>query len=151
MGKREGEAERGEFEAKKKRSSGPLFVEFVLFTLFVCSPPMNAALFSLHPRDRLRQLRLQVPAPASQAPPALLFLCRCSIAAIRSRTMASARSLMRLGSGRSLAVSRGVRAFTTTPLQYSQKLSPTEPDVPNMRTAQRPRTSSYTFVLIGIC
>ncbi|EYE95041.1 complex I 30 kDa subunit family protein [Aspergillus ruber CBS 135680] len=52
--------------------------------------------------------------------------------------MASARSLMRLGSGRSLAVSRGVRAFTTTPLQYAEKLSPTEPDVPNMRTAQRP-------------
>lgn len=62
--------------------------------------------------------------------------------------MASARSLMRLGSGRSLAVYRGVRAFTTTPLQYAEKLSPAEPDVPNMRTAQRPRTPSYTLLFL---
>lgn len=47
---------------------------------------------------------------------------------------------MRLGSGRSLAtnVSRGTRAFATTPLQYAAKLSPAEPDVQNMRQAQRP-------------
>lgn len=37
VGKREGEAERGEFEAKKKkRSSGPLFMRFALSALFVC-------------------------------------------------------------------------------------------------------------------
>lgn len=62
--------------------------------------------------------------------------------------MASARSLMRLGSGRSLAsVSKGstsARAFTTTPLRGAVKVNPvaTDPDVPNTRQAQRPRTLS---------
>lgn len=63
--------------------------------------------------------------------------------------MASARSLMRLGSGRSLAsvskgssssASAGVRAFTTTPLRGAVKVNPvaSDPDVVNTRQAQRP-------------
>ena len=49
---------------------------------------------------------------------------------------------MRLGSGRSLAVAmrtpRASRAFSSTPLQSASKV----PEPPNMRQAQRPRTSS---------
>lgn len=63
-----------------------------------------------------------------------IVLCNCL-------TMASARSLMRLGSGRSLvSTQQGCRAFSTTPLQYAAKISPTAPDVPNLRQADRPRT-----------
>ncbi|KAJ5596326.1 NADH dehydrogenase subunit C [Penicillium hetheringtonii] len=57
--------------------------------------------------------------------------------------MASARSLMRLGSGRSVASasrSMGIRGFSSTSLQYAAKAS-TQPDMPepqNMRQAQRP-------------
>ncbi|RMJ27180.1 hypothetical protein PHISP_01949 [Aspergillus sp. HF37] len=55
--------------------------------------------------------------------------------------MASARSLMRLGSGRSLASatrsSRNCRAFSSSPLQNAPKAS-TLPEQPNTRHAQRP-------------
>ncbi|PLB55352.1 NDUFS3/30 kDa subunit of NADH-ubiquinone oxidoreductase [Aspergillus steynii IBT 23096] len=55
--------------------------------------------------------------------------------------MASARSLMRLGTGRSLASaarsSGACRAFSSTPLQAAVKEA-TATDVPNMRQAQRP-------------
>ncbi|PWY65220.1 BUD22-domain-containing protein [Aspergillus heteromorphus CBS 117.55] len=52
--------------------------------------------------------------------------------------MASARSLMRLGSGRSLP--SATRAFSSTALQQAKKAStaPITDDVPNMRHAQRP-------------
>ncbi|KAL7658166.1 putative NADH-ubiquinone oxidoreductase 30.4 kDa subunit, mitochondrial, variant 4 [Aspergillus niger] len=54
--------------------------------------------------------------------------------------MASARSLMRLGSGRSLATAvRSSRTFTTTALKATQaSTAPISEDVPNMRQAQRP-------------
>ncbi|KAJ5923359.1 hypothetical protein N7454_008604 [Penicillium verhagenii] len=54
--------------------------------------------------------------------------------------MASARSLMRLGSGRSVAsASRSMapRAFSSSSLQYAAKAS-TQPEPENMRHAQRP-------------
>lgn len=80
--------------------------------------------------------------------------------------MASARSLMRLGSGRSLAsvskgssssASAGVRAFTTTPLRGAVKVNPvaSDPDVVNTRQAQRPRTLNlftlYKRVYVYVC
>lgn len=56
-------------------------------------------------------------------------------------TMASARSVMRLGGGRALASavrpSRSCRGFSSTPLQNAKASS--LPDPPNMRQAQRPR------------
>jgi hypothetical protein len=60
-------------------------------------------------------------------------------------TMASARSLMRLGSGRpvaSAARSMAPRAFSSSPMQYAAKAStqPGSPEPENMRQAQRPRT-----------
>ncbi|KAJ5727390.1 hypothetical protein N7493_005210 [Penicillium malachiteum] len=54
--------------------------------------------------------------------------------------MASARSLMRLGAGRSMApASRSMvqRAFSSSALQYAAK-APTQPEPENMRQAQRP-------------
>ncbi|KKK11903.1 NADH-ubiquinone oxidoreductase subunit [Aspergillus ochraceoroseus] len=56
--------------------------------------------------------------------------------------MASARSLMRLGTGRSLAsvarTSRNCRPFSSTPLQYAAKASTSTTEPPNMRQAERP-------------
>lgn len=62
--------------------------------------------------------------------------------------MASARSLMRLGSGRSLATAvRSSRTFTTTALKATQaSTAPISEDVPNMRQAQRPRMSNGTRI-----
>ncbi|KAL4899800.1 hypothetical protein BDW74DRAFT_163013 [Aspergillus multicolor] len=56
--------------------------------------------------------------------------------------MAASRSVMRLGSGRSLASvarsSRNCRAFSSTPLQQVAKATTAGSDTPNMRHAERP-------------
>lgn len=67
------------------------------------------------------------------------------VAAIAPRpTMASARSLMRLSSGRSVASaarSNASRTFSSSSLRYAAKAStqPGAPEPENMRQAQRPR------------
>ncbi|KAL2861720.1 BUD22-domain-containing protein [Aspergillus pseudodeflectus] len=56
--------------------------------------------------------------------------------------MAAPRSMMRLGTGRSLTSaarsSRNCRAFSSTPLQYVAKATTAGTDTPNMRHAERP-------------
>ncbi|KAL4864614.1 BUD22-domain-containing protein [Aspergillus spectabilis] len=56
--------------------------------------------------------------------------------------MAASRSVMRLGTGRSLTAaarsSRNCRDFSSTPLQYVAKASTARMDIPNMRQADRP-------------
>ncbi|KAJ0421658.1 BUD22-domain-containing protein [Aspergillus carlsbadensis] len=56
--------------------------------------------------------------------------------------MAAPRSMMRLGTGRSLTSaarsSRNCRAFSSTPLQHVEKATTAGTDTPNMRHAQRP-------------
>lgn len=64
-------------------------------------------------------------------------------AAIAALKMAASRSMMRLGTGRSLASatrSANCRAFSSTPLQQVAKVTAAGTETPNLRQADRPRT-----------
>lgn len=144
----DGKDERQGSEAKRRSCPHRCCVSLFLFFHSAGRRSQSRASYSSISHDRLCHTH-HVPLPLSNfqvqpQPSPGLPLPSLRVFLPLPSTMASARSLMRLGTGRPLTVAsrttRSSRALSSTPLRNAPKAS-TAPEPQNMRQAQRPRTS----------